>query len=165
MRIKRILWLLALASLVVILAACGGDDSDGDTQVPPDTPTASAAATVDDASGFNPSGSGISFGAGLGGGSELPGCSDPNDEECPAALDMALDGSVSSAGVTMNYPQRYFVAEPVDGDPDGMVIRIVRPKTTSTPKRPFSRCIWWKPPMSGFPRQRMPTRRRGPLMH
>lgn len=61
----------------------------------------------------------------LGGENALPGCSDLDDEECPAALLMNLDGELSAGGVTISYPARYFDATVVDDPPRGKVIQIV----------------------------------------
>ncbi len=127
-----VIWALLLA---LLLAACDGDDGDSDADSGPETaPTAET--TGDEsgapdaeggaATGFDPGGTGITLGGqpGAGGDSGLPGCSDPDDEECPAALQMALDGEATADGVTVNYPARYFNALAGDDAPEDVLIRI-----------------------------------------
>ena len=110
--------LVIFAALALILAACGGDDdNDSDTR-----PTATEAATAEAAEADGaPSldaapdlGGGPDLAGGLSGGPgderQLPGCSDPDSDECPAPLDMPLDGEASFEGVSINYPSRYFDA-------------------------------------------------------
>lgn len=93
-----------LLIVVVLLAGCGGDDHDGHSSA---TPTASG--------GFNP-GAGTDLNLGSPAGSpassdnQMPGCSDPDSDECPVPLEMELDGEASAGGVTMRYPARYFTA-------------------------------------------------------
>jgi len=114
---KRTL-LVIFAALALALAACGGDDDDGngDSAAPTEEATAEAAESTGSLS-LNAApdlGGGPDLATGPGGGAgddrQLPGCSDPDSEECPAPLDMPLDGEASFEGVSINYPSRYFVA-------------------------------------------------------
>lgn len=129
----RTKWLVVITLLLVLalaLAACGGDDDDTGNNASDNAETASEEPTAEtdgsgSAVGFSPSGPSISLGADLSGGSDLPGCSDPDDEECPAALVMDLDGEASAGGVTINFPARYFDALTGADASDGALIQIV----------------------------------------
>lgn len=115
---RRGAWLLAgvmIAALVV--TACGGDSKKTD-------PTPEPSATPAAASGeFSPGGTGLSLDAGpdvapvpttnaLSSG--MPGCSDPNSDECPSPLTMDLDAAASAGGASVSYPSRYFDATTAD---------------------------------------------------
>lgn len=113
MRVKWTVVLALLLALALGLVACGGDDDDSDTATPEPTEGASGA--------FSPDAPSLSLGADLTGESALPGCSDPDDDECPAALLMELDGEVSAGGVTINYPARYFDALTGEQSPDALI--------------------------------------------
>lgn len=126
---KRRIWLLvAFMALALILAACGGDgDDDGDNE-----PAATEEATAEaaESTGGLTLDAGPDLGAGLNAGGEagddrqLPGCSDPDSEECPAPLQMTLDGQASVEGVSINYPSRYFDAALGEEDAEGVLIEI-----------------------------------------
>ncbi len=104
-------WAMLLV-MVLGAAACG---SNGD-----DEPASTAEPTTD--TGSPPGGVSLDGGLGLnlnvGGGSAsgLPGCADPNDDECPLPLVMDLDGEIAAGGVSLRYPDRYFDAAPGEGD-------------------------------------------------
>lgn len=130
MRSKWMVLVTVLLVLVLALAACGGDDdggdnNDNDADDTTQTPTGDATVESGDAtesSGFNPGAASFDLGANLGGeDSGLPGCSDPDDDACPAALVMDLDGEVSAGGVTINYPARYFDALTGTQSPDALI--------------------------------------------
>ncbi len=128
-------WIILLALLLALalgLAACGGDDDDSngtDSATNGDATNGDAANDDSGAGGFNPGGADVSFGADLGADSDLPGCADPDDEECPAALDMPLDGEAVAEGVQISYPDRYFDAltgdDVLEDAPPGTLIQIV----------------------------------------
>lgn len=109
------------AVLLLVLSACGGGDDDkkkNSAQQPAGQPTASAGT-------FDPGG-----GIGLqvdepGSSSGLPGCSDPNDTECPAPLDLDLDAQVSGGGIQLSYPSRYFVAHTGAENTEGVLVELV----------------------------------------
>lgn len=117
---KKRTFLIIFAALVLALAACGGDDDNGNGSGEGAVPTAEATAEAAGSTGglsLNTApdlGGGPDLATGPGGGAgderQLPGCSDPDSEECPAPLDMPLDGEASFEGVSINYPSRYFVA-------------------------------------------------------
>ncbi len=96
-------WLAMLGIVALSLAACGGDSSERAAETPP---TATAPA--------NPlEGGGLSLDAGTGlnpvvNVNGLPGCSDPDDEACPAPVQMDLDGEIVAGGIGLRYPSRYF---------------------------------------------------------
>lgn len=116
----RTKWIVLLALLLVLalgLAACGGDDDDTDSADQEPTATESSGA----AGAFSPSGPSLNLGADLAGESALPGCSDPDDDECPAALAMDLDGETSAGSVTIKYPARYFDALTGEQSPDALI--------------------------------------------
>jgi hypothetical protein len=106
--------------LLVGLAACGGGD-----EPPAPTPTTEPAAPPAGPSLSVP-GAALDTGSpfGVGEGTVMPGCSDPDDEECPMPLLMDLDGSVTAEGVTLRYPDRYFVAQVGESAPDGAAIAL-----------------------------------------
>lgn len=112
----RVTWTVIFALLVILalgLAACGGDDDDTGRAAPEPTEGPSGA--------FSPNAPSLSLGADLSGENALPGCSDADDEECPAALLMDLDGEVSAGGVTISYPARYFDALSGEQSPDALI--------------------------------------------
>jgi hypothetical protein len=109
---KRVLLLTAL--FILALAACGGDDKDDNGGKHEPTPTTESGGTVPNLD--TGPGLGIQTGSSTSG-SSLPGCSDPNDDECPVPLALDLDGEASAGGVTIRYPTRYFTAATnQDGD-------------------------------------------------
>jgi hypothetical protein len=83
--------LVILLIAILTLAACNGDDKDKkDASEPTENGTLA----------------------------ELPGCEDVNSEECPAPLQMNLDGTIAEGGITISYPARYFnAASNVNGVP------------------------------------------------
>lgn len=121
MRVKWTVVFALLLALALGLAACGGDDDNTDTATPEPTEEQSEGAS----GAFSPNAPSLSLGADLIGENALPGCSDADDDECPAALLMDLDGELSAGGVTISYPARYFDAAAIDDAPDGKVIAIV----------------------------------------
>ncbi|WP_119068476.1 hypothetical protein [Aggregatilinea lenta] len=131
MKNSRAFWFLSvIVVLALALAACGGDDDDTDTGTPPsDTPAASVATEA--ASGgldlnvgpdLNPGGSDLN--AATNNGTLLPGCSDPDTTDCPAPIQMQMDGSISAGGITVAFPVRYFNALTADENPEGVPIQI-----------------------------------------
>ena len=118
-------WLLVL---VLGLAACGGNASQNDvaTSVPTSETAATPHTEADNAASLNLSGPNLGAGTGedAGAGAQLPGCSDPNDEECPAALQLPLDGEASADGVHIRYPARYFDARTGADAPEDTLIVI-----------------------------------------
>jgi hypothetical protein len=109
MRTRNMLLWVVLLVLALVLAACGGGDDDKKN---------------DEASGaVDPTATSVSFGTDLGAISDMPGCSDPNDEECPAPIQLPLDGTATAADVSISYAARYFDAV-TEGLPDEMLIQI-----------------------------------------
>jgi len=124
---RRWIGTLALALLLTaLLAACGDDEKDTSTT----TPAQTAAAPVLGSAPSLPAAPGLNVGAPGGeAGTEgeerkLPGCADPNAEECPSPLPPALDATASAQGVQVDYYSRYWEAITSDsaGDP-AIVIR------------------------------------------
>lgn len=105
-------WLWTLLLIVLLSAAACGNDGDK----PANTPGPTAEAGSPSGSVSLGSGVGLNVGAGGGIGSGLPGCADPNDEECPMPLVMDLDGEIAAGGVSVRYPDRYFDAAPGEGE-------------------------------------------------
>jgi hypothetical protein len=114
-------WIGMALLMVLMLAACGNDD-DNDNQAGDRTAEPTVALTP-----FSETTPG-SFDAGpdlevtIGGG--LPGCNDPNDTECPAPLDLDLDGELSAEGITIHYPTRYFTVTTPNDNTAGVPIEI-----------------------------------------
>ena len=137
---KGRLWVVMWVVLAVGLVACGADGSE-DEAVPP-SPTAEAAEN----GGASLNLSGPSLAVGTGGdaedGTQLPGCSDPNDEECPAALQLPLDGEASAEGVHINYPARYFDARTGDDAPSGVLIVIEPSERNKYDERAVFEVYW-----------------------
>jgi hypothetical protein len=128
----RIFWLsVVLAALILALAACGGDDEDRE---PTAAPTASAPAAGDATEAASgalnlEAGPSLNLGgddlnAATNNGTQLPGCSDPNSTDCPAPIQMQMDGSISNGGITINYPARYFNALTASENPQGVPVQI-----------------------------------------
>jgi hypothetical protein len=95
---SRIKWMW-IGLVILAAAACSQKDQKQPASTPQDTPNL----VIPSLPIQSPGGG-------------LPGCSDPNDTECPAALSFDLDGEASSGGVTIRYPARYFDAT-TGGDP------------------------------------------------
>ena len=96
-------WLAALGVVALSLTACGGESAEQETETPP---TATASANPLDAGGLSlDAGTGLNPALNVSG---LPGCSDPNDEACPAPVQMDLDGEIAAGGISLRYPARYF---------------------------------------------------------
>lgn len=108
----KLIWI----GLIILLAACGNDDNDNGSQSEPTVELTPVTPAAFDA--------GPDLDVSIGGGSSLPGCNDPNDTECPAPLDMDLDGEAAAEGITVNYPTRYFTATTVDENPEGVPVQI-----------------------------------------
>jgi hypothetical protein len=104
---RKTKWILLLTGLLILaLAACGGDNKDGKkTEATPTSETGGTSLNLGSGSGL-----GIQPGGSTSPTSSLPGCSDPNDTECPVPLALDLDGEASAGGVTIHYPTRYFTA-------------------------------------------------------
>jgi hypothetical protein len=140
---NRWFWLLLVvaAMLALALAACGDDDDDATDDNTGDQPAAEESDSPDEEAaapdlggldtGLGPDlgpdlgapGPGPDAPAGLGG--QLPGCSDPDSEECPAPVD--LPGpfeTVTVEGVSLDYPSRYFNAATSPDAPDGVLIEL-----------------------------------------
>lgn len=109
---RELLVLILLLALALILAACNGDDDNGGDNEP-----------AGDAGGFTPDAPNVNFGADLAGDNEMPGCADPNDDECPAAVEMPFDATITAEDVTVGYPAQYFDAT-TDALPDGVLVQI-----------------------------------------
>lgn len=116
-----IIGLLALA-----LAACGGDEDKKDT--PTDTPTAASEPGVLDSAGPSldlPAGPAVEPAAALG--QQMPGCSDADSDECPAPVDLPMQGDadqITVDGVSLRYPSRYFDAASGDSAPEGVLVEL-----------------------------------------
>lgn len=113
-------WVAVLVVLVLALAACGGDE-DGASGSSSNQPSATPAAGMGGGLAMNPPALGVAPGGAV---SSMPGCSDPNDDECPAALDLPLGGLASAGGVALNYPNTLFKATITSRAADGVLIRI-----------------------------------------
>ena len=118
-RLGRMWRWAALLLLVLGAAACGSGDGDRPTSTPEPT-----AETGSSSGGVSLEG-GLGLNVGTGGEivSGLPGCANPNDDECPMPLIMDLDGEIAAGGLSLRYPERYFDAAPGEGD----VLIIVTP--------------------------------------
>jgi hypothetical protein len=104
---RKTKWILLLTGLLILtLAACGGDNKDGKkSEATPTSESGGTALNLGSGSGL-----GIQPGGSTSSGNEMPGCSDPNDTECPVPLTLDLDGEASVGGVTIHYATRYFTA-------------------------------------------------------
>jgi hypothetical protein len=113
---------ICILLVMLVLAACGDENEEKNGAETEATPTVSATLALD---------TGADVGLGSGGengtGSQLPGCSDPNDDECPAPLVLDLDGTASAGGVTVQYPTRYFTAVTSDSASTGDVLIEIAP--------------------------------------
>ena len=108
---QKWVWGVVIAALMV--TACGNDSKKS-------TPTPSPSATPAATSGaFVPGDTGLSLGTGPDAApatavsalsSGMPGCSDPNSDECPTPLTLDLDAEASAGGASVRYPSRYFDA-------------------------------------------------------
>lgn len=116
---KRALVLALLLTLSLLLVACGDDDKDeSPTPTTESTPTVEAADPTAETTeptpvaGLNLDGGvgNLDTGSGLDPVSNLPGCSDPDAEDCPVPLDVPLDGEAVAGDVTLPYVARYFDA-------------------------------------------------------
>jgi hypothetical protein len=107
-------WILGpfILAVAVVLAACGSSNKKDSTPTAAATPTVESAATGLDLN----AGPGLNTGGNSSSGTQLPGCSDLNDTECPAPLVLDLDGEASAGGVTIKYPTRYFTAAANDSE-------------------------------------------------
>jgi hypothetical protein len=115
---RHVRWLLiALVILALGLAACG-DDDDTDEGVQNDAADVESTEEMDLTTGPDLA---VGGEAGSTEESRLPGCSDPDSEECPNPVIMDLDASASAGGVSVSYPERYFDAATSD---DGVLITI-----------------------------------------
>jgi hypothetical protein len=115
---RRGAWLLVGMIIAAwVVTACGSDSKKSD---PTPEPSATPAATSAE---FSPGGTGLSLGTGsdlaptpatgaLSSG--MPGCSDPNSDECPTPLTLDLDAAASAGGASLSYPSRYFDAATAD---------------------------------------------------
>lgn len=132
-------WLAIALVMIMALAACGGDsgDENGDENGNGDanqgavpTPTAETDAPV----GTPQLGVSLAPQLALGGANDsapsepllagrLPGCSDPEGEDCPSPVNLPLDAQASGDGITVSYLSRYFA--PAEDAPDDVAIRII----------------------------------------
>ncbi len=139
------LWSVLLVVLVLGLTACGGDTAENGNEASAATPEVSAP-TSDAGENASPNLNGPSLTVGASGdaadGASLPGCSDPNDEECPAALQLTLDGDVSAEGVSLNYPARYFDARTGADTPDNVLIVIEPSERNKYDERAVFEVYW-----------------------
>lgn len=117
---RKTSWIVISLFIILLLAACGRDDNNSENRTAESTivltPVTSAA--------FN---AGPELNVTVGGG--LPGCNDPNDTECPAPLDLDMDGEASAEGITISYPARYFTAS--TENPSGVPVEISPNETYS----------------------------------
>lgn len=119
---RRWLWWIGFGLLVpLLLAACGNAD---DTPAPPAPTPLTTAEVVAPAGGLNlDTGPDLDLNLNTNRGTQLPGCSDPDSEDCPAPVQMQLDGTASHAGITIRYPSRYFTALAGDENPQGIPLQ------------------------------------------
>lgn len=94
MRKWGLLTVLLIAMLVLV--ACGSDDKDDNKNEAVSTEASTNALDA---------GLDLNFAS-----AALPGCEDVNAEECPAPLQLPMDGTISDSGITVQYPARYFNA-------------------------------------------------------
>lgn len=117
---RSVKWFLIVLLLLALgLAACGDDGGDNDSNGTDPTPESTEAASPALATGPD-----LAIGVGNDNGpteNSLPGCSDSDAEECPNPVVMDLDATVSSGGVSVSYPERYFNATTNE---DGVLIEI-----------------------------------------
>lgn len=129
-------WLAMALVMIMALAACGGDTSDengnvGENQGAAPTPTAEEAGASVGTPQFGVS---LAPQLQLGGANDsapgepplagrLPGCSDPDGEDCPSPVNLPLDAQASGDGITVSYLSRYFA--PAEDAPNDVAIRIV----------------------------------------
>jgi hypothetical protein len=85
-----------LLLLIAMLAACGSDDKDKNKNEAVSTESSTNA--LDANTGLD-----LNFAS-----AALPGCEDINSDECPAPLQLPMDGTISDSGITVQYPARYF---------------------------------------------------------
>ncbi len=121
-------FLSVLVVLALALAACGEDEKDTSTPAN-DTPVASAVTEVSSGALNLNAGPDLNLGGGdlnasTNNGTQLPGCSDPNSTDCPAPIQMQMDGSISANGITVSYPARYFNALTAKDNPQGVPVQI-----------------------------------------
>jgi len=116
-------WWVVGTALVFGLAACGGDNERA-------TPTPAPAETATPQLNLNV-GPGLALGGADSGDSgeprlvgRLPGCSDGDDEECPAPINLPLDAEASAGGITVRYLSRYFDAATAEENSAGVPVRI-----------------------------------------
>lgn len=142
---RRVWGVLLLALALLGLVSCGGKTQEEQTTSPTPTPTAE---TSDAEASGNPSLnlSGPNLGAAIGeapqSDTQLPGCSDPDDEECPAALRLPLDGEATAESVHINYPARYFDARTGADAPDGTLILIEPSERNKYDERAVFEVYW-----------------------
>ena len=119
---RRRLWWLGFALIApgLLLAACGGED---DTPPVPTSPATAEVAAPAGGLDLN-TGPDLDLNLNLNSGTQLPGCSDPDSEDCPAPVQMQLDGTASHAGITIRYPSRYFTALVGDENPQGIPLQV-----------------------------------------
>ncbi len=110
-RVSRMWRWMALLLIVLGAAACGNDDDKPAITPEPTAETGSSSGSMSLEGGL-----GLNVGAGGGIAGGLPGCTDPDDEECPLPLVMDLDGEIAVGGVSVRYPERYFDATAGEGD-------------------------------------------------
>lgn len=121
---------LVIGLLVVALAACGGDEDKKDT--PTDAPTIEATANGG-AISLNPPGPSLDLSGGSDVesattlGQQMPGCSDADSDECPAPVDLPMQGDadqIAVDGVSLRYPSRYFDAASGSDAPEGVLVEL-----------------------------------------
>ncbi len=133
---KGYVWGVALVTLLALsLAACGEKTTEPSETSPAEgngTPT------------LNLSGPTLGFGEAAEDQAQpqLPGCSDPSDEECPAALRLTLDGEASADSVHINYPARYFVARSGADAPENVLIVIEPSERNKYDERAVFELYW-----------------------
>ena len=142
---RRVWGVLLLVLALLGLVACGGETKESQTASSAPTPTAETSNT--EASGtpsLNLSGPSLGVGVGDDAQSDtpLPGCSDPDDEECPAALQLPLDGEAIAEGVHINYPARYFDARTGADAPEGTLILIEPSERNKYDERAVFEVYW-----------------------
>lgn len=123
---QRVLrWGVVLLAGVLVLAACGGDDDSAGQNEPAADPTATGSAPVFNTGPSLNTGPDLAVGGAPDGASgderQLPGCADPDSDECPSPLQVELDTTVTAENVTLSYYGRYWEALTGEAAGDALV--------------------------------------------
>ncbi len=139
---RRLLWYVLLMVLVLGVTACSGKTENNEAPAAPATAQAEQPQNAEDALNLSGPSLGVGTEEDAADGAQLPGCSDPNDEECPAALQLTLDGEASADGVHINYPARYFDARTGADAPDDVLIAIEPSERNKYDERAVFEVYW-----------------------